>query len=133
MTHRSHMTADAVFSLLDDDAAVNPESTETADPELYVLHHPELGVFVGLANGQAYWSMLNSGGTTSAVVFLSPEDALDALYYYNLAGTADMTDAVEIFKTPSGHWTDLETIGLTIADMAFNEPNVACFASQTHH
>lgn len=41
----------------------------------YLLHHPEMGVYLGAALGLGFWSKLDSVGQDSAVVFDTVEQA----------------------------------------------------------
>lgn len=103
-------------------AVVDPEA-----PSGYAAYHPEAGVFIGLAPGDlfgttgtiALWSGIASGGRTEAFLFDDPEEAA-AFFARTGAARVDMRDALEYFAAPSGHWRDLQALGLNVHDMPFN-------------
>lgn len=131
MTYQSTLTADFVLDMMDtDDSPIDSVDVPYAG---FVLHHPELGIFLGLQNGMAFWSNVYSAGATHCFVFPTQEEAVTKLAELNLAGTPERAEDVEIFATPTNYWPDLAAIGLNVADMAFNEPAYAYFASNTQH
>jgi len=124
----TRMSAAETLALFD---APEPYDTPAvADPEApkgYAAYHPEAGVFIGLASGElfgttgtiALWSGIASGGRTEAFLFDHPEEAA-AFFARTGAARPDMRDALEYFAAPSGHWRDLQALGLHVHDMPFN-------------
>lgn len=110
-----------------------------ADPEApmgYAAYHPERGIFLGIREGQgpdgvvriALWSAMDTNGLSRAPLFEDPEYG-PRFFAGTGAATPDMLDDIEYFPVHSGHWRDLQAVGLDVADMPYNGP----LASDTQH
>lgn len=129
----TRMSAEDALALFDAPEPQEPSMGIVADPvdepiAGYVAYHPEKGVFIGIAPGEmfgapgakiALWSGMESGGQAVADLFESPD--LGHPYFVNVgAARPEMLPEIEYFAAASGHWRDLQAIGLNVHDMPFN-------------
>lgn len=131
----SRMSAEDALALFDAPEPCDPADSigTVADPvdaplAGYVAYHPEHGAFLGIVDGAivghpgariALWSNMECGGHESAALFDSPETGRP-FFVETGAARPEMLDDIEYFATPSGHWRDLQALGLNTHDMPFS-------------
>ena len=98
----------------------------------YTITNPELGTFVGLSMGMAFWTKLDSAGQTRVTTFDTEEQTVAFINEIGADLFGEAGEDYEIFEVTSGHWEDLHAVGLHFGDMHLNEARMIATHNQRH-